>query len=398
MPENSNSKTSPLMSALEQFEHAEGNLLKMERIASEIDDLGASLGENPEFEELERSYSALRVALPTIDGWKPTAIHYHPSDRAQSQMDAWEIGELACEIDLDRAVAEPSRELREYRSRLNTKRRALIRTALIEFMDLIDGDLQLLRSKMGSEDNPKRLDKSEWQDLRDHVYQIEVLLGSSVRKPPRWDDLRRHIAFAFPKDLRDIEVVDWPAAKQALRKGLYGANEAIPVAVSDLADLVSAQPRGPVSTSLAWPNIDDDDFERLIFNLINDESGYENPAWLTRTRAPDRGRDLSVTRVVADPLIGTQRLRVIIQCKHWLSKSVSATDAANAVAQMALWTPPVVEELIIATSGRFTTDAVDWIERHNAKGASPRVIMWPESHLEHLLARRPGLIAESGLR
>ncbi len=65
---------------------------------------------------------------------------------------------------------------------------------------------------------------------------------------------------------------------------------------------------------------------------------------------------------------------------------------------MALWTNPRVDVLTVATSGRFTADAVTWIESHNVTGALPRIEMWPESHLERLLAGRPAMIAEFGLR
>ena len=228
--------------------------------------------------------------------------------------------------------------------------------------------------------------------------QVEVLLGSTVDKPPRWRDLRRHMGFADPGDLHDIEAVDWPQAKQALRKGLYGANDPVPSDVDDLADLVAARPRGNVTTELKWSNLTDEGFERLIFALISAEAGYENPEWLMQTRAPDRGRDLSVMRVINDGLSGTLRLRVVIQCKHWLSRSVNLPEAAGAKEQMDLWRDPRVDVLTIASSGRFTADAVQWIERQNAKGESPRIEMWPESHLERLLAARPGLIAEFGLR
>jgi hypothetical protein len=136
----------------------------------------------------------------------------------------------------------------------------------------------------------------------------------------------------------------------------------------------------------------------LIFTLISDAPGYENPEWLMQTRAPDRGRDLSVTRVIQDELAGTLRLRVVIQCKHWTSRSVNLAETAAAKEQMALWTNPRVDVLVIATSGRFTADAVTWIEAHNNSGAAPRIEMWPESHLERLLASRPGIIAEFGLR
>ena len=117
-----------------------------------------------------------------------------------------------------------------------------------------------------------------------------------------------------------------------------------------------------------------------------------------QTRAADRGRDLSVTRTTTDALSGTLHQRVVIQCKHWQTRSISLNDATLAKEQMALWTNPRVDVLIIATSGRFTRDAVEWIEMHNGKGDSPRIEMWPESHLERLLSARPALIAEFNLR
>ena len=65
---------------------------------------------------------------------------------------------------------------------------------------------------------------------------------------------------------------------------------------------------------------------------------------------------------------------------------------------MSLWGVPRIEVVTIATTGRFTTDAVQWIETHNASGGSPLLEMWPEIHLELLLASRPALVAEFRLR
>ena len=162
--------------------------------------------------------------------------------------------------------------------------------------------------------------------------------------------------------------------------------------------LVNTRPKGPVATQLKWENLSDSEFERLIFALISSEPSYENPEWLMQTNAPDRGRDLSVTRVTNDPLSGTLRQRVIIQCKHWLTKSVGAAEVAKLKEQMVLWTPPRVDVHVIATSGRFTADAVSVIERHRDADTALRIEMWPESHLERLLASRPGIIAEFRLR
>lgn len=210
--------------------------------------------------------------------------------------------------------------------------------------------------------------------------------------------MMRHMNYGYAGDLHDIEAFDWPDIKTTLRKGLYGVNEAVPVEAADLASLVSAKPSGPITTALSWSSIDDEAFERLIFTLISDTQGYENPEWLMQTRAADRGRDLSVMRIIQDELSGTLRHRVIIQCKHWTSKSVSVPEVVATKEQMDFWTNPRVDVLIFATSGRFTADAVTWIETHNAKGTSLRIEMWPESHLERLLASRQAVIAELGLR
>ena len=127
------------------------------------------------------------------------------------------------------------------------------------------------------EERPRQIDASHWCNIKDHVKQIDVLLGSSVKRPTRWNDLMRHMHFGYMNDLSDIERLDWPDVKAGLRKGLYGANEPLPVGVDDLSELVAAKPKGSIATALNWGKLDDDDFERLIFSLISDTNGYENP-------------------------------------------------------------------------------------------------------------------------
>ena len=65
---------------------------------------------------------------------------------------------------------------------------------------------------------------------------------------------------------------------------------------------------------------------------------------------------------------------------------------------MTLWEPPRVDVLVIATTGRFSSNAVSMIEKHNNADRALRIEMWPESHLERLLAQRPSVIADFGLR
>ncbi len=208
----------------------------------------------------------------------------------------------------------------------------------------------------------------------------------------------RHLNWGQVGDFNDIQKFDWPSIQPGLTNALYGENDPLPVAVKDLSDLAHTQPAGPVTTKLHWDRLSEEDFERLVYNLISESKGYENPQWLTRTNAPDRGRDLSVTRVSHDPLSGTQQRRVIIQCKHWLTKSIGGGEVTESRDKMELWQPPKVDVLIIATSGRFTTDAIALIERHNQSDRALQIEMWPESHLERLLAARPALIAGFNLR
>lgn len=393
--------SSSLDQALRQFEAAEANLTKLERLWREIETLtpsGIQFGADREYEDRCRSYKGLIGALPMIDGWKATALPEDLEDIAQSRLDAHELGEISAHVSVERMVEAPGVELAEYRFRLNNKRRALIRDALIGLMQQFDETLGSIQRSCDPE--PEcwvSMESAEWDVLRDLVKQIEVLLGSSVDQPTRWSMLRRHLGFAMYNDFKDIERMDWPQAKAAITAGLYGTNEPIPVETQDLGSLVGQRPSGSIATELRWSAMSAQTFERLIFELIRTEGGYENPQWLTHTTAADRGRDLSAKRVFRDPLTGSFEQRVIIQCRHRAS-SVSGSDVALLKEQMKLWEPPRVDVLIIASTGRFTADAIAMIERHNQSDSGLKIEMWPDSHLEHLLAGRPSLIAEFGLR
>jgi hypothetical protein len=117
---------------------------------------------------------------------------------------------------------------------------------------------------------------------------------------------------------------------------------------------------------------------------------------MTNTKAPDRGRDLTAERVRADSLSGTLRQRIVFECKAWPDKPISATTVGDAVTKAGLWDPPF-EVLVIVTTGRFSIDAVAWIENHNRTNRL-QVEPWPNSHLEDLLSTRPHLIEEFSLR
>jgi len=393
---------SALNAAVRQFEAVEANLVKLEKA---LDDImaripqGIVFGDDPDYERACWAFVELLESVPSIDGWKPSIQLMELNEIAQRRLDADEIGEIELLVSVQEEIEEPAKQVRDYRYRFDRKRRELVRETVIEMIDAVDDDLRRLAGDLDdSVDASVEIQNPVLDELREHVAQISALVGSSASVPPRWNDLNRHLYFGQQGDLRDVIGVDWPAVKPGLRKSLYGEMEPIPVEVTDLGDLVVARPTGKVATRLNWESLVEEDFERLVFALISSEAGYENPQWLTRTNAADGGRDLSVDRVLADSLAGTSRLRVIIQCKHWLTKSVSPAEVALLKEQMHLHEPPRVDVCVIATSGRFTGDAIRLIEANNASDTGLRIEMWAESHLELLLATRPWLIAEFGLR
>lgn len=392
---------SSLNAALRIFEATEANLVKLEKIWIEMESVilsGVVFLEDSGYENNCRDFENVLASLPKIDGWKPKIYLMNLNEIGQNRLDAMEVGEIECQISVENHIYEPAKLIREYRHKFDRKRRELVRDALQSVIDSIDEDLRDLAIELeGESEVNEAVTRSSFDDLKSHIAEIDTLLGSEPR-PSRWTDLHRHLHFGLLGDLQDIIKHDWPSVKSGIKKSLYGEKEPIPVEIDDLGSLVSSKPTGSIVTQLKWERLSPDEFERVIFALISSEKGYENPEWLMKTNAPDRGRDLSVLRVHDDPLGGVFRHRTIIQCKHWLSKSVSVSDIAELKEQMKLWEPPKVDIHVIATSGRFTSDAVALVEKHNQSDSGLRIEMWPESHLERLLSSRPSLIAEFGLR
>jgi len=235
--------------------------------------------------------------------------------------------------------------------------------------------------------NPKHWNESErelfWKQLFKGLHQLYESLAPSPT---------REIAEAVVSVTAKIKVAskdnDLDATGSAISKMLNAFKKTGQVIEWDC----ETSPVVAAVRKLPWSKISDQDFERLLFNLVSHTRGYENPEWLTHTNAPDKGRDISVMRIVRDPLLGTRQLRVVIQCKH--KKGVGIAEVIQLREQMALWEQPRVDELIIATSGRFSGDSVQWIEKHNQSNNALRISMWPDSHLERILSERPNLLSE----
>src|SRR5882672_2312734 len=391
---------STLAAALQTFEATEANLSKLEKLWEKISALipgGPAFGSPPGYDELCLAFQRVLPSLPAIDGIRVEDRLFAFDQAGQMRLDALEVGEIEAEISVANALEEQGKLLREYRFRFGAKRRELVRGRLLALIDEVTSLLGARRLIDDGVEVSEPVNGPEWSRLQEVVQEIATLLGSNPR-PARWGDLQRHLHFGMMGDLKDILEHDWPAVREGLKAGLYGDHDPVPVDVVDLADIVAARPTGPVTSKLVWSNLSDEDFERLMFCLISETTGYENPQWLQQTHASDRGRDLSVVRVDADPLCGFRRHRIIIQCKHWQSRSVALGDVSDVRSQMELWQPPRVDGLVIATSGRFTADAISLVERHNQEDRALHISMWPDSHLEMLLAARPHLIAQFRLR
>lgn len=392
-----------LEAAIEQFDATDANIRRLEQVWSEMQSLvpdGISfIGGSPEdrrYRELSFAHQEIADALPAISGYRITAYPLELNEIAQARLDAAEIGEVEMAVRLSEDLERPGEEIDRYRLLFGRARRQLVRSHASRVSDEITRLLSDLTSRLPSDMNEVRDDA--WDRLVQAFNELERLAGSLVPRDQPWSDLRRHLHFAQGQDLHAIARIDWPAVGAGLRENLYSELEPLPIDADDLGDLAASAPHGRATTELDWTRLSAQGFERVIFNLIVDAPGYENPLWLTNTMAPDRGRDLSAERARGDALSGILRERLIIQARHWLTTSIGVEAVAAVVAQMELWEPPPVDVLVFATSGRFTTDAVGWIESHNLKGERPHIEMWPNSHLELLIASRPHIAATAGLR
>jgi hypothetical protein len=391
--------TGDLASALQLFDKAAANLAKLENIWGRIlgkQVRGIAFGEDtPELGDFIRAFDEIASALPPVNDFAIRERPWENDQIAQARLDAQEIGYPDAITGTERAIDGPGREIAEYRHRLHLARRSIARTQIEEVVAEVDALLDRVRLSEGVASWPG---SAQWGHLSDLVERLDRLVGDTVPGHARWSDLRRHLRFAEPNDLHDIKAMDWPSVRNEVVEGLYGENEPIPIPVDDLGALARSAPTGPVGTQLSWENIGNGDFERLVFELVRDARGYENTNWLMRTNAADRGRDIETNRVVEDALGETRRYRLILQCKHWTSRSVGRDELVNCAEAVKLWQPPRVDVLVVATSGRFTQDAVAKKEQWSEEGSSPMVELWPDSHLETLLARRPDLTTRFDLR
>ncbi len=386
-----------LRDLLEQMDRAAANLSKLERIwerASQFIPQGPSIGSHPEYDDLARSWDDLLEGLPLIDGWTIREGLPDIAALGQGYLDYAEIGEVPTV--LMEEAERPASDIAQYRHRLNRSRRRATRSRIEELIGELEGSLSVVLSDSSEMSPSDVVDTPATTVVREAIAEADRLLGDAAERTGRWSDLRRHLHFSQVHDWSDIAEFDWPSVRLDLEAAGFSEADPLPVATIDLGEEASTRPSGGVSTSRDWSSLTAEGFERLLFDLLRAFEGHENVRWLTSTRAPDRGRDLSLDRVIRTPTGAARRERVLVQAKHWLSKAVSHTEVAAVATTAEGWNPPF-DVVIVATSGRFTTEAVTWTDQRATKGTRPDVELWANSDLEAFLARHPGIAAGHGL-
>ncbi|WP_328678346.1 restriction endonuclease [Streptomyces sp. NBC_00322] len=387
-----------LEALLSVMDRAAANLAKLEAVwvrASAFIPDSPARGSNPEYDDHRRAWADLLPGLPLIDGWTITDQLPDIDEMGQSFIDYADIGELP--VDVWEAGEKPAKDLADYRYRLHRARRRAVAGRLQQLQAQVEIALPSILQDVPRASR-ERLVNPSVSIVTSAVSEIERLLGDTAERKGRWGDLHRHISFGEGHDWHDIAEFDWPSIQPDIDSGALSDSDPLPVPDLDLGSAAAGSLTGVATIALPWDRLDDDKFERLLYDLLRDFSEHENVQWLMHTRAPDRGRDLSLDRVIRDGTGGVRSERVIVQAKHWLKRSVDVAALAATVAAVKLWEPPVVRGLVMATSGRFTADAVAWAEQHNESGSAPYIELWPDSRLETLLAQKPHLAAAHGLR
>ena len=105
----------PLNAALRHFESAEANLVKLEKVLTEIEAAipqGIEFIDSPEYDIKCRDLEAILESLTKLDGWKPEIRLGGLDEITQNRLDAQEIGEIECVVSVRRQVGEPARLLK----------------------------------------------------------------------------------------------------------------------------------------------------------------------------------------------------------------------------------------------------------------------------------------------
>lgn len=340
-------------------------------------------------------FAELLEEIPPIRGIKIQNCLPTYNEVSQWARDVTDLGEASAFTSFISEVYQQGPEISKYEILLKKERRKLIRNQVSKCIDEVDGLLDSLEID-NQEENLTNPIKPEIIDfLRDKVRQIDVLMGDSVPRPQRWQDLERHLYWGQINDLNDIILMDWPLIKPSLET-IFQGNDPFSIDAKDIGELIdNANKTGEIGTILEWNNITFKEFERLCADLLKAIPNCENVEWLTPTTASDRGRDITAFWVTKDITRGTIREKTLIQCKHKPNGSLSPSDISDL--QNLFLTHGNVDLCIIITSGKFSDQTTQVVENWNTRNTKPKVELWEQWKLEQLLASYPYIIKIYGL-
>lgn len=362
---------------------AEEEVLKIQEL---IDQTAKQQSESQsiDIDEVKDRFIERLALLPIIENYTPD----HSSFRATSH-DSTTSPQLIQELDTFQNVLE------EYSSMIHKKRAEIAPPLLLDVFEEIEDLLARLKDthlRKGLAGRQK-IEDSSLPKLKEKVQDIEICLGENISLPERWADLKRHLAFGEIHDLEDIVGRDWPSVRRGILKKFFRREDIFLLEDESISEFRKLANHIASRNQFSWKDLSPKEFERLIFQMVSSpDITYENAEFLMQTNAPDGGRDISVYRVYQDSLFGPVRHRAIIQCKHWLDKSLSVKDVSYLKDQLTLWEPPRVDILIIATTGYFSESAVRFMENHNQSSSSLRIEYWSIEKIKTIIDSRPYLL------
>lgn len=214
---------------LTALDRAAANLDKLERVwerARPFLPTGPSRGSEPEYDNLARAWKDLLTGLPKIDEWTITDDLPDIDALGQAYIDYFEIGEPPFTVHEE--AEQPTRDLAEYRFRLNRARRRAARRRLQELSGAIDTALPRLLDGV-PRDSRDKLEHEAVAEVSAAIDEIERLMGDSAQRRGRWGEMHRHMYFGQGLDWHDIEEFDWPTVRPDIEAGALADSDPLPV-------------------------------------------------------------------------------------------------------------------------------------------------------------------------
>ena len=133
------------------------------------------------------------------------------------------------------------------------------------------------------------------------------------------------------------------------------------------------------------------EFENLTYDLLF-LSGIRNLNW--RTPGSDGGRDLEGAYTVIDFAGDHVDQKWYIECKRY-AKSI---DWPTVHEKLAVAENHQADFLLFVTTANFSTQCRDEVDRHNSRGGSVQIRIWPFFKIDQLLSVHGQLAVKYGLK